>query len=368
MDPHRQPDQPAAALGAAPSPSARRRPALIRVGLIAVAVVATSAALYNLYWEFAAGRLRDGIQAWAAARASQGVRVGFSALSVDGYPLRLEAAIADPTMQQPSGASPWTWRGPALTLSARPWLPGRLVVSAPGRHALTASIGGRVDTYDIAAPELTLALRFDGSGLDRAAFATRGLAVRDSLGDLLRLATADAVVARAGSSSSGGKPGIDLTASADEVALRLERIPGLPKTTAKARLEAGLKGPPPKNFGRAALAGWRDAGGIVEVRRLDLVHGSLAVAGDGTLALDADMQPIAAFTATVRGYDELIDQLTAAGAIKARPAALAKAALGVLARGQSAGGAEIKVPVSIQDRRLYLGPVPLLRFQVIAWD
>jgi hypothetical protein len=64
----------------------------------------------------------------------------------------------------------------------------------------------------------------------------------------------------------------------------------------------------------------------------------------------------------------VIDGLTAAGVVKPRPAALAKAALGVLAAGQGAGGDEITVPLSIQDRRLYLGPVAVARIPAVAWD
>lgn len=340
----------------------------LKCGLLALGLLATAAALYGLYWEFAAGRFQDGIRAWAAERGREGIRVGFSRLGVDGYPFRLRATVADPAMERRSGAHPWSWRGPTMILTARPWRPGRLTLTANGRHAATALAGGAVTAYDIAAPALGLKLRFGGDGLARARLTARGLAVRDSLGDLMRLAAAEVAIRRPGAAGDGPRPSLDLMAEVDGLALRLERIPDMPRTTARAHLEASVKGPPPKALGRAALADWRDAGGIVEVKKLTFVHGSLAIAGDGTLALDADMQPIGAFSAGVRGYAELIDQLEAAGVIKPRPAAMAKAALGVLAGAQRPGGAEVRVPLSVQDRRLYLGPVPVLRFQPLAWD
>jgi hypothetical protein len=337
-------------------------------GLAAFGALATLAALYSLYWEFAAGQFQSGIRAWAAERGREGTQVGFSALRVDGYPFRLRAAIADPTMERRSGARPWSWRGPTMILTARPWRPGRLALTANGRHAATVLSGGAVAVYDIAAPNLGLKLRFSAGGLARARLSARQLAVRDSLGDLMRLAAAEVILRRPGAANAGSRPSLDVMAEVDALALRLEAIPGLSKTTAKSRLEASVKGPLPSALGRAALADWRDVGGIVEVRKLTLEHGTLSVAGDGTLALDADMQPIGAFTARVRGFNELIDQLSAAGVVKPRPAAMLKAALGVLAGEQRLGGAEIRVPLSVQERRLYVGPIAVLRFQALAWD
>ena len=57
-------------------------------------------------------------------------------------------------------------------------------------------------------------------------------------------------------------------------------------------LDARINGPVPDDRWPAALETWRDAGGTIDVGALRLDHGPLRMQGEGTLALDADMQPI----------------------------------------------------------------------------
>lgn len=360
-DPPRKPDDPAAASGAPP-------PAGRKFGLIALAAagaVVLAAVLYNFYWEFTARQFRTGIEQWLAARAQEGTRVTYSTIGVDGYPFHLRAVIAEPSAARFTGARPWSWRGPAIRLTARPWRPSRLQLTAPGRHWLTTVVGGRAREYDVAVETLWLKLRVARHGVERATLAARGLVAKEEgAGEALRLKAAGIAFKRA-AAAEAGKPGLELTGAADGAAFAVEPAPGLGRVTERFWLVVVGNTVPPALTG-ADLAKWRDRGGIVDVRRLSVRHGPLAAEGDGTLALDAEMQPMAAFTVRVRGYDGVIDRLTAAGAIKPQPAALAKAALGLLAGQQ--GGGEVKVPLSIQDRRLYLGPVPVARLPVVVWD
>lgn len=361
-DPPRPPDDPAATAG---PPPARRRFRVVALALLGAAALA--AVLYNFYWEFSARQFRTGVEQWLAMRAREGTRVTYSTIAVDGYPFRLVATIAEPSAARFSGVTPWSWRGPAIVLTARPWRPSRMRLTAPGCHWLTMVVAGRAREYDIAVETLSLKLRIGRHGVERAMLAVRrAVAKEEGAGEALRLAAADVAFKRA-AKIEAGKPGLELTAEADDVAFAVEPAPGIGRVSERLRLEASVQGAPPPALSRAELANWRDRGGVVDVRRLGVRHGTLAVDGDGTVALDSEMQPIAAFTVRVRGYDELIDRLAAAGAIKPQPAALAKAALGLLAGQQGAGG-EIKVPLSIQDRRLYLGPVSVARLPAVVWD
>ncbi len=363
-DPPRKPDVPDAADGAAPAdpPPAGRKLRAVALGLSGAAV------LYNFYWEFSARQFRAGIEQWLAARAREGTRITASAIAVDGYPFRLAATIAGPSAARFSGATPWSWRGPALTVVTRPWRPSRLKLMAPGRHWLTTVVSGRAREYAVAVETLTLKLRAGRGGLTRAGLAVGGLvATEEGAGEALRINAVGIAVVRA-AGPEAGRPGLETTAEVAGLAFAVEPAPGLGRVTERIGLAATVGGALPLAPTGAELAKWRDRGGVVDVRRLSVRHGTLAVDGDGTVALDSEMQPIAAFTVRVRGYGELIDRLTAAGIIKPQPAALAKAALGVLAAGQGAGGGEIKVPLSVQDRRLYLGPVPVARLPTVAWD
>jgi hypothetical protein len=86
------------------------------------------------------------------------------------------------------------------------------------------------------------------------------------------------------------------------------------------------------------------------------------------MALDGDMQPIGALTARIGGFFETIDALRAKGMLGAREAVTAKLVLGVLSKRPAGGGARIlTVPLSLQHRTLYAGPVALGRVPRLAW-
>ena len=95
----------------------------------------------------------------------------------------------------------------------------------------------------------------------------------------------------------------------------------------------------------------------------------MRIAGAGTLALDDALQPVGSFTAEIVGLDRLLDLLERAGQIGPQQAAIARIALAVLTRAPADGGpAQARVPVTVQDRRLSIGPVTLLRLPLVTWN
>ncbi len=145
---------------------------------------------------------------------------------------------------------------------------------------------------------------------------------------------------------------IDLSAAS------LEGHP-LGATIADASLKAQIMGPLPATPDAKGLEAWRDAGGNIEIAALELRWGPLAMNAKGTLALDGQMQPEGAFTAHMTGWDKTIDALTAAGWIKLGPASMAKLALGVVSQPDANGQAAVDTPVTIQSRRISVGPLKL---------
>ncbi|MBT7760018.1 MAG: DUF2125 domain-containing protein, partial [Rhodospirillaceae bacterium] len=118
----------------------------------------------------------------------------------------------------------------------------------------------------------------------------------------------------------------------------------------------------------AALGDWRDSGGTLDIKRLHLDWGGMKFDGDGTLALDADLQPVGAMKARIKGYRELVDGLVRARQIRERDADMAKFVLNMVARATPGGENTVTVPVTIQDRRLFIGPASLMNLPRIDWD
>ena len=85
--------------------------------------------------------------------------------------------------------------------------------------------------------------------------------------------------------------------------------------------------------------------------------------GEGAVVLDDDLQPEDAMTARIPDVDKIVQALAASGALDRRTAFAAV----LVARTLGRDDGSIRLPVSLQDRRLYLGPAPLLKLGRIEW-
>jgi hypothetical protein len=127
----------------------------------------------------------------------------------------------------------------------------------------------------------------------------------------------------------------------------------------QAALHVQLLGKPPATWDDTGIKAWREAGGTVNLNSLGLQWGQLGLSGNGTLALDKDMQPQGAFTTHLTGYEQAIDSLAAAGWIKLSAASIAKLALGIASHPGPDGKLSVDTPISIQDRRISAGAIKL---------
>ena len=118
----------------------------------------------------------------------------------------------------------------------------------------------------------------------------------------------------------------------------------------------------------ARATGWRDGGGTFEVQHAALQWGPLDLTGSATLALDDHLQPMGAATAKVRGYVATLDALAGARLIPPQAAMAAKAVLGLMAHTPQDGGPpEVEVPLTLQNRQLSVGRIPLAHLPEFSW-
>ena len=116
------------------------------------------------------------------------------------------------------------------------------------------------------------------------------------------------------------------------------------------------------------MTAWRDGGGTLELQALRVLWGNIDLRANATLALDRDMQPEGAGTAELSGADTLIDMLIQSGALKPEQGGGIKQTLGLLSQTTSDGRRVVAVPVTLQARRLSIGPVPVAELPVIPWN
>jgi hypothetical protein len=329
-------------------------------------------------WFYARSIALDTVDSWVAAQRDKGTIVSWSARSVSGWPLRLDGRFTAPSAQADRPDRTVIWQAPDMDVRFYLLAPDTIDFSAPGQHRLQINDGD--SSSDFVLDTATLDARAKTSLTGHTGVDIRGsgtdLALRGP-GDT-PLATADAMKLfwkQPRTVSDGGLPvTLRMTAQVDRLTLAPGVLPPTPSPVlgneiAAFRVRLAVNGaldarqPLPD-----ALTAWRDAGGTIDVEAMEITWGPVRLAGDGTLALDARLQPEGAFTARVSGLTDLLTAMENAAMIDARSAAIARLTLAVLTRPAENGGPpEARVPLTIQNGMLSVGPVALLQLPPVVW-
>jgi len=347
----------------------RTAPPLARRVAVALPLVAILG--YAVFWFTVAGAAEKQVRAWTQAQAAHGVAITHGALVTGGFPFRVDVRIAAPAATWPGG----TWRGPGLTLSAAPWDWRRLNWRADGVHRVTwTGRDGEARTATLTASHLEGWGEAAGGGLPRIeAWMTGGVlelpddapggpvTARGLLVHILPPGPGDA------DAGDDGTPRLPVSLDAKGVTLPPGLGTVLGHEVDRLALEMSLSGPVGRGPWPEPALAWRDAGGVLEIKQLGVVHGPLNLTGEGTLAIDGNGQPEGAFTARVTGFAETVEALRKAGIVDNRAADAVQVVLGLLSRGPVGGPRTLDVPMTLQDRTLSLGAVPLLRLKPVDW-
>ena len=101
---------------------------------------------------------------------------------------------------------------------------------------------------------------------------------------------------------------------------------------------------------------------------MQLKWGAVGATASGTIALDQELQPTAAFSGAVSGYDQILTGLVESGQMRATDAGLARIALGLLAKPGLDGTPEIKTAFAIRNGQMFLGPAKLGKAPRLSWE
>jgi hypothetical protein len=322
----------------------------------------SAAAGYTGYWFYVAGRLPDTIASWAEARRGEDFAVHWDSLAVSGFPTSFRVTVTGASF---AGARPLPFEARTAVLigDARPWNLRRWHVTAPQVSRAEGPHEG--DAVTAAMLDVTVAIGAD----EVASVAVAAHQIAGSgAASLVSVASADAQIALP------GRPPADHRQDGARVALQLagvglpRAVPSLGATVDSVTLTAVLKGAIPAGKLRDGLTAWRDDGGTIELEQGTLDWGKLTARANGTLALDGTLQPMGALTATIENHDAVIDAAVAGGTMRAQDANLAKVLLGLMAKPGPDGKKQLTLPVTLQNRRLYLGPAQIAVLPAITWE
>ncbi len=317
------------------------------------------------YWFWAADRVEAAIAQWTEAQRARGYQIAYRGPELSGFPVRLAVGLSEPRVAAPQG---WRWSGAAITGQAAFWEPRTLRLDLPLEQTLSAEWRGyrRELALRAAAARGLIHLGRDG-WLEAATLELERVVLTEAGGGTLRAETLRYQLTRRPPTLEGTDDWtLLLGGEARGIALpegvtspfgpRVERL------AFDATLIGVIPGVVPGGAPAAALARWRDSGGLVEVRDLALVWGPLDVTASGTATLDPQLRPQGAFTARIRRLPEVLDALAGYGLIEPGVAlALKLTAMTLATRNGATGRPEVELPITLQDGLFYLGPVALFR-------
>jgi len=338
-----------------------------RLGLAAAVLLAAVFAAYTVFWFVVAGRLEGGVAQWASSLRAQNLDLSWRAIRVGGFPLTFRVALSAVRLRDLAATAPQReLQVPLLSGSALPWNLRSWQLTAPDGLSAAANLAaGAVATLSAHQASGSVAVADAGSGtplwfsLSEPAIEAGG---RFTARDLDLWLTLPPHLPQTHTERAFGVA-IDLRG------LSLPTVPApLRNPVDEIALGVTLMGPVPSAPARAAAAAWRDSGGTLELDHLIARWGTLGVTGSGTVALDADLQPIGGFSGAVEGYDELLKALVTTGQMRAGDARLAQFALGMLAKPGPDGRPGIATSFTIQNGEMFLGPVKLGKAPRIVWE
>ncbi len=332
---------------------------LILLGALAAAILG-----YWFYWDHVADRALAETRGWIAREQAQGLAIQHGPLSVSGFPYRVTVNVPAARLASAAKADPgWRVAGD-LALNIQPWQFNHMVLQGHNLHAAT----WRADETapgDATAFEARASIVADKGQWQRITIDAKNPAIARPVATL----TADRLLASTRRNSGEDK---DRPADTFDVALTAERLsvppttaPGFPPVIDRFDAVGQLSGALQRGNLRDALEAWRQSGGILDLSKVTLLWGGIDIAGDGTLTVDREFRPLAALSATVRGYDRIVDALAASGQLRTGDAGLAKFALAALSQKEGKNPPFIKTSISAQDGRLTIGPVPVARLRPV---
>ncbi|TCS61703.1 DUF2125 domain-containing protein [Varunaivibrio sulfuroxidans] len=348
---------------------------IIRVGLGTIIAGAVIVLAWTGFWFVMAFQLRGDFETWVAHQRAKAVVVGFRRFEIGGYPFHIRLNVMDPTVSDTGVTVPWAWSGDGIVVQARPWRPGRLSIFASGRQRVTVGTGPDRVTYSggarVAEVHVTLGANVSTGW---------PLRVRVRISELRLLSptpgrgvtVGDVFFAYDNFDIPKNRP--KAVGARADISIHDMRVPpfhALPLGNEFQHLSArfSVKGRLLGTDGNAAaLTHWRDGGGAIDLKAIHVENGPLNVQGAGTLALDGDLQPVGSFTAKIEGLFALLDQLRARGMLRDRDVVTAKLVLGALFQ-RPANGAPpaLSMAITVRNRKLFIGPVPIAAFPRIAW-
>ncbi|MBI2707666.1 MAG: DUF2125 domain-containing protein [Proteobacteria bacterium] len=308
-------------------------------------------------FEYSTRWLKTEVERGIADLKQKGYDISYSSLTFQGHPLSIKAIVQRPHLKDPLGV--FDWQGQELNISMKPWNWYRIEVALPHDQKIfipqNTSIPLEILSLEGAHGMLTLTQQ---GRLDEASFIV----------DYLRFLTKDTpqpifLQALSLKAKNLSHP-LDLYLSVASDIKGMEAFfNGTPSSQPFVfSLDATLAGFQGKTLPRS-YAEWRDGGGVLDVKLLKLMWPPITMTAEGTVTFDKDMYPLGSFSSRIIGYQEALTHLVETGCVKKKNASMVSFVLDMMSRVDGAGSKHLTVPITLQDRKVSVGAIPLWKME-----
>ena len=317
-------------------------------------LVAAVALLYAGYWALGAWQVPRSFAAGLDTLRLAGWEVEAGDIRTRGFPSRFDTTLTDLRLVAPDGQV--AYAVPMVQVLALSYQPNRFIVVPDSTQTLR--LGGETLTID------STSLRASGH-----VAAAPGLPLQSIIAEAhpmtviaeagWRVTVADTLVAMQRAAET--EAGYDLYARLDTVdlseALRLMVDPEgrLPGALAQVEVEGAVTLDRPLDNTSFADPAAPPLVQDIALRKLVATWGTLSVAGDGALTVDAAGVPTGEINLRVGPWREILPLLINAGVVPENMAGT----LRLLAQGLAGNDAALDMPLRLENGLMFLGPIPL---------
>lgn len=333
--------------------------------LIAIVVIAAG---YTGLWYHLKGKFEQNFEIRLAELGAQGYEITYKKMKLKGFPFSITAVLKDPTISQKD--------------IFKVWIDGDLIFKTAFWHPQKIKSRIQAITYlnvDLTATE-TLQFKSPGFALDLYTFdpsrfeiTLDQIAIMDNLAPLAQVQDISLKTRKSTAefkASSSPEKIFDLMLSIKNLSGPILSGNPFAADIKVIELQAALRGAGEGKTIVNKLQSWYQADGTLDITRLMIQWGPLHLNAEGTLSLDEELQPLAAFSTEINGLDNALDMLVEANIIKRKNANMAKMALVFLAESPedpTLPGTH-RASISIQDGKVDFGPITLLKLPKFKWQ
>jgi hypothetical protein len=329
-------------------------------------------ALYTAAWFYMAGKLEDHILTQIAILKNKGYDVQHDGVLIGGYPVAISAAVKNPHLTRVG------------ILEA--WVEGDMVFKAHIWNPYEATSVSSSPFYLAYGPQGHLLLEGQGMQmtlfpLDRNHFEVtyEGMSLKHNDVEVLKVNETHIEVDQKGTEDMEVAQSLDFNIAIHDIEGSLLNNVTLGDQIDVLKAQGTLYGKFAGNSLQEKLARWYHKAGTINFKSLFVQWGDLKLNIDGTMALDEQLQPLAALTVNVDGLDAVLDTMVQNKTLPPEAAGISKLAMSLFAGGAKPKSMDeadadsshvqkgVRLSLTVQNGHVSIGPLPLISLPRVDW-